>query len=194
MDILFMNSENSEISDTPRILLNLTDKVNLKGSDKYVVLSNFSIYYIQKSIKKSNKNNKFKISAPRWNEEFKLLDGSYSVSDTRDCFEYIFKKHGEETDNPSITIYVNKIEHRITFKIKIVYYLKLLMHETNKLLLSIKKRTKDENGENKPHSAITEVVLLHYNIVNNDSRVLITFVPNEAVGQLLNITPTILRF
>ena len=138
MDILFMNSENSEISDTPRLLLNLTDKVNLKGSDKYVVLSNFSIYYIQKSIKKSNKNNKFKISAPRWIEEFKLLDGSYSVSDTRDYFEYIFKKHGEETDNSSIRIYVNKIEHRITFKIKIVYYLKLLMPETNKLLLSIK--------------------------------------------------------
>ena len=77
MDTIFMNSENSKTSNPHRLLLNLTDKINLKRSDKYVGLSNLSIYYTWKNIKKLYKNNKFKISAPTWNEEF----GSYSVSD-----------------------------------------------------------------------------------------------------------------
>ena len=68
--------------------------------------------------KNSYKNNKFKISAPTWNEEFELPDGSYCVSDIQDYFEYIIKKHETVTDNPSIMIYVNKIENRITFKFK----------------------------------------------------------------------------
>ena len=71
-----------------------------------------------KYIKKSYKNNKFKISAPTWNEDFELTDGSYSISDIQDYFEYILKKHGEKTVNPSKKIYVNKIENRITFKIE----------------------------------------------------------------------------
>ena len=81
-----------------------------------------------KNTKKSYKNNKFKISVPTWNEEFELTDESYSISDIRDYFEYIFKKHGEKTDNPSIRIYIyiNKIENRITLKIKTGYYLELL--------------------------------------------------------------------
>ena len=81
MDTIFMNSENSETSDLHRLLLNLTDKINLKRSDKYVALSNLSICYSWKNMKKSYKNNKLKISAPKWNEEFELPDGSYSVSD-----------------------------------------------------------------------------------------------------------------
>ena len=80
-----MNSENSKTSD-PHRLLNLSDKINLKRSDKYVALSNLSLYYTKKNIKKSYKNNKFKISAMTWNEEFKLPDGSYSVSDIQDYF------------------------------------------------------------------------------------------------------------
>ena len=87
-----MNSENSKTSDPHRLLLNLSDKINLKRSDKYVALSNLSIYYAWKNIKKLYKNNKFKISAPTWNEEFELPDGSYSISDIRDYFGYIFKK------------------------------------------------------------------------------------------------------
>ena len=55
------------------------------------------------------KNNTFKISAPTWDEEFELLDGSYSISDIQDYFEYISKKHGEDIDKPSLQIYVNKI-------------------------------------------------------------------------------------
>ena len=84
MDTIFMNSGDSKISDPHRLLLNLSNKIGLKGSDKYVALSNLSIYYTWKNIKKSYKNNKFKISAPTWNEEFELPDGSYSVSDIQE--------------------------------------------------------------------------------------------------------------
>ena len=91
MDTIFMNSENSKTSDPHRLLLNLTDKINLKRSDKYVALSNLSIYYTWKNIKNSCENNKFKISALTWNEGFELPDGSYSVSDIQDYCEYIFK-------------------------------------------------------------------------------------------------------
>ena len=169
MDTIFMNSENSKTSDPHRLLLNLTDKINLKRSDKYVALSNLSIYYTWKNIKKSYKNNKFKISAPTWNEEFELPDGSYSVSDIQDYFKYIFKKHETVTDNPSIRIYVNRIENRITFKTKTRYHLELLTPERLKLLGSTKSKiTKDESGENVPHLEITEVVLINCNIVKND--------------------------
>ena len=73
MNTKFINSENSTISDPRRILINLSDKTNLKRSDKYVALSNLSIYYTQKNLKISYKNNKFKISAPTWNEKFEFL-------------------------------------------------------------------------------------------------------------------------
>ena len=86
-----MNSINSKTSDPHRLLLNLSNKTNLKRSDQYVALSNLSIYYTWKNIKKSYKNNKFKISAPTWNEEFQLPDGSYFVSDIQDYFEYTLK-------------------------------------------------------------------------------------------------------
>ena len=68
------------------LILNLTDKINLKRSDKYVALSNLTIYYIWKNIQLSYKHNKFKISAPTWNEEFELTDASYSISDIQKLF------------------------------------------------------------------------------------------------------------
>ena len=79
MDTIFINSKNNKTSDPHRLLLNLTDKINLGRSDNCVALSNLSIYYIWKNIKEPYKNNKFKISAPTWNEEFELPDRSYSV-------------------------------------------------------------------------------------------------------------------
>ena len=85
-------------------------------------------------MKSSYNNNKFKISVPTWSEEFKLPDGSYSVSNIQDYFEYILKKHSESVDNPSIRIYINRIENTITLKIKNGYYLELLTPETMKLL------------------------------------------------------------
>ena len=90
------------------------------------------------NIKSSYKNNKFQISAPTWNDEFKLPDGSYSITDILDYFGYIFKKHEENIDNTSVKIYANEIENKITFKIKTVYYLDLLTPETMKLIEALK--------------------------------------------------------
>ena len=92
MITIFTNSKNSKTSNPHRLFLNLTDKIDLSRKDKYIALSNFSIWYTWKNIKKSYKNNKFKISAPTWNEEFELPDGLYSVSDIQEYFEYILKK------------------------------------------------------------------------------------------------------
>ena len=87
---------------------------------------------MEKYEKKSYKNNKFKISAPTWNGEFELPDGSYSISDIQDYFEFTFKKHGEKTVNPSMRIYINKTENRITFRIKTGYCLEHLTPETTR--------------------------------------------------------------
>ena len=169
MDAIFISSENSRTSEYHVLTLKLTDKLNLRRGQKTVALSNLSIYYTWKNIKSSYNNNTFKISAPTWSEEFELPDGSYSVSDIQDYFEYILKKHSESVDNPSIRIYVNKIENRITFKIKSGYYLELLTPETMKLLGSTESKiTKDKNCENVPHLEIVELVLVHCNLVNND--------------------------
>ena len=137
------------------------------------------------------------MSAWTWNEEVELPDGSDSVSDIRYYFKYIWKKHETVTDNPSIIIYINKRENRITFKIKTyktLYYLEPLTPETMKLLGSTKRKISiNENGENVPYLDITKVVLIHFNIVNNNyqqySRVLHTFIPNESFGQLLGMSP-----
>ena len=102
MDTIFMNSENSKISEYHVLVLKLTDKLDLRRGQKTVTLSNLSIYYTWKNVKSSYNNNKFKIS----------------VSDIQDYFEYILKKRGESVDNPSIRMYINRIENRITFKIK----------------------------------------------------------------------------
>ena len=195
MDTIFMNSENSRTSEYHVLVLQLTDKLDLRKGQKTVALSNLSIYYTWKIIKNSYNNNKFKISAPTWNEEFELPDGSYSILDIQDYFQYILKRHSESVDNPQIRIYVNKIENRITFKVKSGYYLELLTPETMKLLGSAESKiTKNENGENVPHSEVVELVLVHCNLVNNDyqqdSRILYTFVPNKTFGSSLEISAT----
>ena len=88
MDTIFMNSKNSETSDPHKLLLNLIGKINLKKSDKYIALSNFSVYYTWKNIRKSYKNNKFKISTPTWNGTFELPDGLILYQ----IFKIIFNK------------------------------------------------------------------------------------------------------
>ena len=129
-----MNSDNSKTSKPHILKLKLTNKLDLRLGEKVIALSNLSIYQIWKNIKRSYNNNKFKISASRWNEEFTLPDGSYSVSDSQDYFEYILKKHAENNNKPSVQIYVNKTENRITFKTKNGYRLERLTKETMKLL------------------------------------------------------------
>ena len=112
-----MNSKNNQTSKPHVLILNLTDKLDLRTGEIRIALSKLSIYYTWKNLKSSYNKNKFKIPAPTWNDKFELPDGSYSVSDIQNYFEYILKKHGENVDNSSVKIYVNKIENRITFRI-----------------------------------------------------------------------------
>ena len=175
MGNIYLNSENSKTSDHHGLLPNLSDKTHLKRSDKNFALSNLSCYYTWKNIKK-------------------LPDEPYSVSDIRDYFEDILIKDMKFSDNPSIIIYVNKIENRITFKIEAVYYIQLLTPETMKLLGSTKSKiTKNVDGKNVPRLEIAVVILVCCNTVNNDyqqdSRDLYTFVPNKSLGQLVDISP-----
>ena len=199
MSTIFMKSENIKTSKSNVLALKLTNKLDLRIGGKVIALSNLSIYYTWKNIKSSYNNNKFKISAPTWNDKFELPDGSYSVSDIQDHFEYILEKHGQDIDEPSAQIYVNKIEIKVTFNINngLISFniLELLTLETMKLLGSTENKiTKDKNRENLPHLKVTEVLLVHCNIVNNDyrqnSRVLHTFVSNKPFGSLLEIYQT----
>ena len=117
MDTIFTNSGNSKTSKSHVLILKLTDKLDLRRGEKSIALSNLSIYYTWRNKKNSYNYNKFKISAPTWNDKFKLPDGSNS--DIQDYFEYILKNHGENTNNPSVRIYVNKIEKELLSKIKL---------------------------------------------------------------------------
>ena len=97
------------------LILKLTNKLDLRIGENTIALSILSIYNPWKN---SYNNNKFKISGPTWNDKFELPNGSYSLTAIQDCFEYILKKHGEDIDKLSVQIYVNKIENRVTFKVK----------------------------------------------------------------------------
>ena len=153
-----MNSENGKTSEPYVLILKLTDK---RINEKSIALANLSIYYTWENIESSYNNNKFKISAPTQNDKFELPDGSYSVSNIQDYFEYI-KKHGENINDPSAKIYVNKIENGITVKIKTRYSLELLTPEIMKLLESTENKIiKNKHVKNLPHLEITEVVLVH---------------------------------
>ena len=108
MDTIFMNSENSKTSKPHVLILKVTNKLDLRTGEKIIALSNLSIYYTSRNIKNSYNNNKFKISASTWNDKLELPDRSNSVLDIQDYFESILKKNGENTDKPSVQIYVNK--------------------------------------------------------------------------------------
>ena len=153
-----MDTENSKTSE-PHTL-------NLKNPNKNMALANLSIYYTWKNIKSEYNNNTFKISAPTWNDTFVLPDGSYSVSDIQDFFEFIAKKHESLTENPPVQIYPNKIKNRIVFKIKTSYRSELLTPETMKLLESTKKDVDSEKySENVQKLQSVDVVLVHCNLV-----------------------------
>ena len=188
-----MNTESSKTSEPHKFKMDLTDKLNLKNPNKNMALANLSIYYTWKNINSEYNNNKFKISAPTWNDTFDLPDGSYSISDIQDYFEFIIKKHETLTENPPIQIYPNKIKNRIVFKIKTGYKLELLTPETMKLLGSTKNDVdKDKDGQIAPKLKSVEVALVHCNLFKNyyehTSKVLFGFVPNKQFEQLINIS------
>ena len=191
METIFMNTENSEASEPHKFKLDLTDKRNLKNPTKNMALANLSFYCTWKNMKSEYNSNKFKISAPTWNETFDLPDVLYSISDIQDYFEFIIKKYETLTKNLPVQIYPNKIKKRIVLT---GYKLELLTPETMELLGSTKKDVDaDKNGENVPKLEIVEVVLVHCNLVKNDyqhtSKVLFSFVSNKQFGQLINISP-----
>ena len=140
MNTIFTNSENSQTPKPHVLILKVTNKLDLRMGEKIIALLNLSIYYTWKNIKSPYNNNNFKISAPTWNDKFKLPGGSYSVSDIQDYFGYILKKDGEDIDKPSVQIYVNNIENTIKFKIKNGYSLELLTPETMKYLRSTENK------------------------------------------------------
>ena len=147
-----MNTENSGTSEPHRFKLDLTDKFNLKNPKKNMALVNLSIYYTWKNIKSEYNNNKFKISAPTWNDTFDLPDVSYSVDYIPDYFEFIIIKYETLTEDIPIEIYPNKIKNRIVFEIKTGYRLEILTPETmrllggsKKLLMQIKMEKKYQN-------------------------------------------------
>ena len=193
METIFMNPENSKTNEPHKFRLSLADKLNLKNPNKNIALGNLSIYYTWKNIKSAYRNNKFKIAAPTWNDTFDLPDGSYSIADIQDYFEFIIKKHETLTENPPIQIHPNKIKNRIVFKIKTGYKLELFSPETMKLLGSTKEVDQDKDGKDVSKLEFFEVVLVHCNLVNNNyqetSKVLFTFVPNKQFGQQINIVP-----
>ena len=188
METIFMNTENSKTNEPHRFRLDPTDQLSLKNPKKNMALANLSIYYTWKNINSEYNNNKFKISAPTWNHTFDLPDGSYSIADIQDHFEFIIKNHETLAENPSVQIYPNKIINRIVFKIKTGYKLELLSPETMKLLGSTKKDVdSDKNNENVPKLESVEVALVHCNLVKNDyqhsSKVSFSFFPNKQFGQ-----------
>ena len=187
-----MNTENRKTNEPHRFRLTLVDKLNLKNPNKNIALRNLSIYYTWKNIKSAYNSNKFKLLAPTWNDTFDLSDGSDSIEDIQDYFEFIIKKHETLTENPPVQIYPNEIKNRIVFKIKTGCKLELLSPETTKLLGSTKKDVdQDKNGEDVPKLESVQVALVHCNLVNNNyqqaSKVLFTFVTNKQFGQLVNI-------
>ena len=167
--------------------MDLTDKRNLKNPKKNMALANLSIYYTWKNIKSKYNNNKFKISAPTWNDNFDLPDCSYSIADIQDYFEFIIKKHETLPENPSVQIHPNKIkENRIKIRISI--------SGNDEIIREHKKDVEhDKDVEDVSKLESVEVVLVHCNLVNNNylktSKVLFTFVPNKQFEQLINIAP-----
>ena len=190
----FMNTENSKTTEPHMFKYNLIDKLNLKNANKNITLANLGFYYMWKNIKSINKNNKFKISTPTWNETFDLPGGYKNIPAIQNYLEYVIKKHETIAGTKPILIYANKINNRIVFKIKTGYKLELLSKETMKLLGSTKDTIDaDKNSKNVPRLENVEVILVHCNSVNNSyqqaSRVLFTFVPNKQYGQLISISP-----
>ena len=104
METIFMNTENSKMNEQNKFVLNLSQRLDLRSSDKHVALQNVSIYYTWKNIRKQYKNSKLKVIAPTWNDEFKLPDDSYSISDFQDYIEFIIKKHETLTTIPPIHV------------------------------------------------------------------------------------------
>ena len=158
-----------------------------------------TIYYSLRNIRKQYKNNKLKIIALTWNDEFELLDGSYSVSDIQYYIKYIIKKHEILTTITPIYIYINRINNRLVFKIKDGYKLELKTPKTMKLSGTTKRLIdKTKRGRKRTKSEVFEEYLVQCNLVDNQhqqmSEVLYTFMFSKSYSYLLNVKHSNLVF
>ena len=161
METVLFNTENSKTNESHKFVPNFSQRLDLRSSNKHIALQNLSIYYMWKDIRKQYKNNKLKIIAPTWNDEFELTDGSYSVLDIQDYVEYTIKKHDILKTIPPIHAYINRVNNRLVFKIKDGYKLELQTPETVKLFGSTKKLIdKTKNEKKVPSLKVVEVVLV----------------------------------
>ena len=140
METICMNTENSKTNEPHKFRLTLSNKLNLKNSNKNIPLGNLSIYYTWKNVKSAYNNNQFKISAPSWNDTFDLPDSFYSIEDIQDYFEFTVKKHETLTENPPIEIYPNKIKNRIVFKTKNRVQISIIISRNNETIRKHRKR------------------------------------------------------
>ena len=166
METFFMNTKNSK-SEPYKFKYDLIDKLDLRNPNKNMALANLSIYYTWKNVKSIYNNNKFKISAPTWNETFDLPDGSYNISEIQDYIEYIIKKHETFGENAPILIYPNN-------------------KNSNKNSENVPRL---ENVE----VVLVQCNLVN-NSYQQASRVLFTFVLTKQYGQLISISPKSLTF
>ena len=123
METIFMKKENNKTSEPHKFILNLSQRLNLRSSDKLVALQNLYIYYTWENIRKQYKNNKLKIIAPTRNDEFELQDSFYFVSDIQDYIKYVIKNHETLTAILPVHVYINRINNRLVFQIKDGYKL-----------------------------------------------------------------------
>ena len=188
-----MNTAKNKTKNSNKFIYNFIDKLNLKNPNKNIALANLSIYYTWKKIESDYNNNKFKISAPTWNDTFDVPDGSYSIAALQNYFEYIIKNHETIAKVSPVLIYVIEINNRIVFKIKSGYKLELLLKETMKLLGSSTDTIDgDKNSELVPKLEGVDLVSVHCTVVNNSyqqaSKVLFALVPNKKYGQLITVS------
>ena len=153
------------------------------------------VYYTLKKVKEEYKNNKFKTTAPNWDETFDLPDRSYNISQIQNYFEFIMKKHETITDeNYPIRIYCNYIKNRIVFKIKTGYKLELSTNETMELLGDGSIIDRDKNSNSLSQLEIFTTVLVNCNIVEKQyqqaNKVIYSFISDKSFGQLISIHPS----
>ena len=87
MKTIFLNKKSKKTNEPHKVFLNLSQKLDLKSSNKHIALQKLSIYYTWKSIRQQYKSNKVKIIPPAWKDEFELPGGLHSVSDVQDYIE-----------------------------------------------------------------------------------------------------------
>ena len=201
MSIIFMSTENSKTSDPNRFRVYFTDKIDLTGNKK-IALPDLSIHYTWYNIKEEYNNNKFRLSGRTWSKDVTIPDGSYDIYQIQNYFrDEGIKKHESsvKSNEPSlILIFPNKILNRVAFRIKTGYKLELLTNETVRLLGDGPIIDTTKNRENVPKLEVLRNVLVFCNLVQNvylqDSKLLFSFVPNSRFGNLLSITPQVLKY